>query len=309
MLHKIVPKRIWDAIVNRLNMDKLYEIRLRSGGAVSLNYGGKYCYIGANGLTDDYAQAYVCGQDMLQDVVMRATDYSIYAATKQINDGYISVQGGIRLGISGYVVWDKHEIRAVKQYSAINIRIPHQVVDCCKNSFGYIYDGGAVYNTLLISPPGAGKTTYLRDVARLLGQVRPIVNVLLVDERSEIAACYNGQPQLQVGGNTDVISNCTKSFAFEQGIRAMRPDVIMTDEIANEQDIKSIRYAMTAGVKVIASIHAYDMQDLYNKVGLKAVLDSKVFDRYIVLSSQPQVGTVQQVLDSEGKPMQQCTNQ
>ncbi|MCL1954256.1 MAG: Flp pilus assembly complex ATPase component TadA [Firmicutes bacterium] len=291
-----MPQSIYGVIDRLLNEDKLYEIRLRSGGVVSCNYGGKYSFLGASGLVDCPNLAFDCNQGLLQSVIMQACDHSIYASTKQINNGYVSVQGGIRIGVSGEVVWDGSKIRAIKNFSAINIRVPHEVVDCALSGFNHIYTNKKILNTLIISPPGAGKTTYLRDLARLFGLVRPIVNTLLVDERSEIAACYSGVPQLQVGASTDIISNCTKAYAFEQGIRAMRPDLIITDEIATIEDIKAIAYAQSAGVKVIASIHAYDIHDLTHKVGFGLILDNKVFDKYIVLSNINRVGTVVDII-------------
>jgi len=357
MLQKILPREIVSTSADLLNMDKLYEVRLRSGGVVGINYGGRFYFLSKNGLVDKPNLAIQCTQAMLQDVVMRASDYSIYASTKQINNGYISVQGGIRIGICGEVVWDNNSIKAVKNFSAINIRVPHQVHGCADFGMKYITSSIAVsdlktnnsdkngvssdqisikkddvldtkssthsnnynnistksttqiasknskdtyvniLNTLILSPPGAGKTTYLRDIARQLGNMSPILNTLLVDERSELAACYNGVPQLDVGYTTDIISNCSKNFAFEQGIRAMRPDVIITDELAGTQDLQSITYAMSAGVKTIASIHAYDMRDLHQKLGFKNLLNSKIFELYIVLSSTPKVGTVVEIYD------------
>lgn len=297
MLQKILPREVNIALSSRLNMDKLYEVRLRSGGVVSLNYGGTYYFFGKTGLLENSSDAFECTQGMLQDVVMRAADYSVYASTKQINSGFLSVQGGIRLGICGEVVWDNNQIRAIKNFCALNIRVPHQVLDCAKVGFEYIYCNGLIRNTLILSPPGAGKTTYLRDLTRLFGEVRPVVNTLLVDERSEIAACYNGVPQLNVGDNTDTISNCNKAFAFEQGIRAMRPDLIVTDELASAQDLDAIAYAMSAGVKTVASIHAYNLGDLCNKAGFRSILDSQIFERFIVLGSFPTVGTVVQICD------------
>jgi stage III sporulation protein AA len=122
-------------------------------------------------------------------------------------------------------------------------------------------------------------------------------NVLIADERSEIAACYNGVPQLDVGAHTDIISNCSKAYAFEQGIRAMRPDIIITDEIANIQDIASIQYALSAGVVVIASIHARDIADIPNKAGFVEILQKSLFERYIVLSNKGGPGTLAGVYD------------
>jgi stage III sporulation protein AA len=200
-------------------------------------------------------------------------------------------------------VWDGDKIRAVKNFVSLNIRIPHQVFDCSKMGYQYIFDRerNAFNNTLIISPPGAGKTTFLRDITRLLSHQRPIINVLLVDERSEIAAVHNSTPQLDVGQNTDIISNSSKAFAFEQGIRAMRPDVIVVDELAGGEDIEAINYALSAGVAVIASIHAKNIYDLCNKKNFDIIVTKKLFDLFMVLSNLHGPGTVQGIFDSDFK--------
>lgn len=299
MLEKVLPVELGQIVSNKLNFNKLYEIRIRAGCPISVNYGGKYYFVNKDGLSSKVQGAVLGTSNLVQGVILRATEHSIYAATKQINAGYITVQGGIRIGICGEVVWDGDKIRAVKNFCSINIRVPHQVVGCADKGCTYIMSQHQARskNTLIVSPPGAGKTTYLRDIARNLGQATNIQNILIADERSEIAAVYDGLAQLDVGYSTDIVSNSSKALAFEQGIRAMRPDIIIADEISGQSDIASIQYALSSGVTTIASIHANSLADLQNKAGFENIVQKKLFELYIVLSNKNGPGTLDGVYD------------
>jgi len=146
-----------------------------------------------------------------------------------------------------------------------------------------------------------GKTTLLRDLSRIIGNSIPIMNVLLVDERSEIASCVNGKPQLDVGVNTDVISNCSKAYGFEKAIRAMRPDVIITDELFGDKDFFAVENAVRSGVKVIASAHSDSRDNLYEKIGFRQAISSRLFDCYVFLSDNYGVGSIECVCDKDYK--------
>lgn len=299
MLYNILPKIIVD-ILTELDTDKLYEIRLRAELPVMVNFDNQYWYLHQDGLSFVEKNAIRLSAEVIEEIVFRSADYSLYTVTKQINNGYITIKGGIRIGIAGEVVWDGDNIRAVKNFNAINIRIPHEVFGCCDSIFPYLATNHSPLNALIISPPGAGKTTILRDIARKWSTVQPLQNILIIDERSEIAAVYNSVAQLFVGTNIDIISNCNKLYAFEYAVRAMRPDIIITDEVSNAKDFQAISYALSCGISVIASIHARTHTDLFAKRDFqKNILENQLMDRFIVLSTNNGPGTINGIYNNK----------
>lgn len=292
MLERILPAYL-DHALARLDYSKLYEVRLRVGQPVSVNYGGKFFYLRARGLVTDGSDALTVTYDILNDIAVRACDYSLYSVGDRIASGFLTVAGGIRLGLCGEAVYESGRVKTIKNFSAINIRIAHEVRGCSDSVMPYIFDTRP-YNTLIVSPPGCGKTTFLRDITAHLGASRR--NVLLVDERYEIASVQKGVPQLNVGLTTDVMSGCSKAYAFEVGIRTMRPDVIVTDELSGG-DAEAVADAAACGVTVVASVHAYDQHDLSVRPGLNKLLSSKVIDRFVLLGDTHGPGSIVDVLD------------
>lgn len=297
MIDAILPEYLVDILKNKLKYEYVYEIRIRSGLPVCINYGGRYYYLNPEGIGDRDGGSIITDRKMLEAIIYKAADYSMYAVNNQLKHSYITVKGGIRIGICGELVIEDDCIKSVKNFSSLIIRIPHEVNDCALSAYQFVAQD-KLYNSLIISPPGGGKTTFLRDLARLISEGRNIFNTLIIDERYEIASCYNGLPQLNVGEFTDVLSNCSKRYGFEQGIRAMKPDVIITDELANESDCEAILYAASCGVKIIASVHALDHLDLIKKPGFEEVMKKKLFERFVVLSNRKGPGTYEGIYDS-----------
>ena len=161
--------------------------------------------------------------------------------------------------------------------------------------FNILCDSNKVKNTLIISPPGAGKTTFLRDFAYQISKHINNLNILVVDERNEISGTTDIDEGIVLGDSVDVYTNCTKSYAFSNGIRSMKPDVIITDEINLHQDLNAIQSAITSGVCVVASIHAKDINDLNLKSEFNDIIKNKMFQRFVVLSEKSGPGTVEGV--------------
>ena len=298
ILKKILPPSVCSAL-SYLSEDKVYELRLR--GTVSVNYGGAYYYLSEGGLTGDYRQALVTSPILIEEILMRAAQHSIYAVNDQICGGFLSLAGGYRIGIAGEVVMNGGEIKTVKGFGSLTLRIPHEIKGCCDRIYDKVVNRGL--NCLIVSPPGLGKTTLLRDFARRLGTASPINNVLIVDERSELASMVGGKPQLDVGVNTDIICNCTKEYAFSKALRAMRPDIIITDEIFGDEDLAAVENAVRSGVRVLASVHADNMDNLICKRGFAEAVNNRLFNTYVLLGGK----NIGQIAGMYGEELQSCS--
>lgn len=296
-MNGILPSVICDVMATRLNSDKIYELRLRAGKPVTVNYGGKYYYLSDSGLTTDKGAAFELTFSEIKNIVVRATEFSLYSLNSRLSDGYITAGDGVRIGICGDVVSDGGKVKTIKNFSSLNVRFPHEVIGCAKPALQYmINESGQLLSTLICAPPGAGKTTLLRDVCRSISEMNR--NVLLVDERNELAACVNGTARLDVGAFTDVIAGTDKAYAFGCGIRSMSPDVIITDELFGGADFSAVKSAAGAGVTVIASVHASDENELFTKDGFAEIYRNRCFLRYVFLSKRRGVGTYEKILDS-----------
>ena len=222
MLKKILPNKICDVLFHKLNVEHIYEIRLRARRPITVNYGGEFHYLTSGGYSDNSDNAIIADERMLQDVVVRASDYSLYTVNRNICDGFITIEGGIRIGIAGEYVWDNDQLKTIKNFSGLTIRIPHEIKGCADKLMRY-FSESSIKNCLIMSPPACGKTTILRDLCRQLGNSKPRANILLIDERSEIAASVGGIPQLDVGTNVDVLTGCTKQSGMINAILSMKP--------------------------------------------------------------------------------------
>lgn len=296
MIKQLFPLHLYESL-EHLNFNYVNEIRLRLNKPIIINVMGRNKYLSKNGLCDGEEQSIICKFDDMKEILKNASDNSLYAINSQIKQGYVTVKGGIRIGICGEVVEENGNINTIKNISSMNVRIPHKVKNCSLNSYLHIVNNDKVKNTLIISPPGAGKTTFVRDLAEQIGSKNSNLNVLIVDERCEITATCDGMQMLDVGNSCDIYTNCTKKFAFENGIRSMKPDVIITDEINLEDDIDAIKQAITSGVKIIATIHANDIYDLKCKPNFENMLKNKTFERFVVLSNKQGPGTLEGIFN------------
>lgn len=295
MIKELFPSELVNLIISRFNQSGVYEIRIRENRPIFINYFGDYVEL--RGKTSEVIYA---DKKLIEYCLSRATEMSVYRFNSQIKQGFITTNKGARIGISGEVVVSNlNEVVTIKNPTSLVIRIPHEVRNCAQEVMPFIADKFGIKNTLIISPPGCGKTTFIRDIARALTYMNKIYNVLVVDERFEISG-VNG---LDVGVTTDVMTGGTKEFAFNGGIRALKPDVIITDEIGSKNDVFAIKQACLSGVKVIATAHAEDEEEIKKKSWFKDLLVNKIFDRFVVLSSRNGVGTVENILNSNLEPL------
>ncbi len=272
---EFLPPRIGDCL-KYLNRNLLYELRLRADKPLLVNYGGDFAFLGALGLCTP-ENALRPTEKEIGDTVYAACGYSVYAVENQLRRGFVTAEHGERIGIAGTVVYEGAAVLAVRDITSLCIRIPHEIRGCAEEIFQRCL-ADELRSVLILAPPGEGKTTILRDLTRLVSE-RTQKNVLVSDERGELSAG-------DLGETVDVVRFADKLTAFTAGIRAMRPDVIVTDELLPE-DYAAVRRAVESGIKVFASAH------------LKAFADvpEKRFERYVLLDG---LGKVGDVLDSEG---------
>lgn len=229
---------------------------------------------------------------------------SIYTVQEEIKNGFITLKGGHRVGITGRVISEGHNIVNINCFSGLNIRISRQVPGAANGIIEYLLDGKKVYNTIIISPPQCGKTTLVRDIARQLGtgineKGFEGVKVGIVDERSEIAGCHRGVPQHDVGMRTDVLDRCPKSVGMIMLLRAMSPDVIITDELGKKADKDAVMEVINAGVKLITTVHGSSVKDVSQRPEIKELFDCRVFERLVILSKRHGPGTVEEIIDGD----------
>ena len=297
MLEKLFPTEIYDALKNNVKFNNLYEIRLRVDKPITLNCSNKFYFLGLEGLSDDENNAIICTKNLIDSVILKASNYSIYAVNEDIKKGFITLNGGIRLGVCGEVVTENGYIKTMKDFSSVNLRFPHEVRNCCLNALNYLVDNGQVLNTLVVSSPCAGKTTFIRDICYQLGRLDFTLNVLILDERNEISASIKGVPTMDVGKFSDILLYSNKKIGFENGIRSMSPNLIVADEVGNREDIESLIYASNSGINIIASAHAKNIDELKEKYLFNDVLHKKIFKRYVVLSQKNGAGTIEGIFD------------
>lgn len=305
-------------------LQQLEEIRIRTNTDTLLISGGReYSLRDGDEIT----------AEVLEEILNRLLDYSYYAYEEELSRGYITIEGGHRVGICGRVTLENGQVHLIKDVSSLNIRRSREITGASEKILGAVlspakapaesvpnagisagygddrspapsdlfgvcpsaadYGRMVVRNTLIISPPKCGKTTMLRDLARNLSNAG--FRIGICDERSEIAGCYDGKTSYDLGPRTDVLDGCPKADGILMLIRAMSPDVVMTDEIGKPEDAAAIRSALSAGVKIITTIHGSSFEDAA-KSAVGSLITDHVFETLIFLSAQPVTGTVEKIL-------------
>ncbi|MBE5987713.1 MAG: stage III sporulation protein AA [Paenibacillaceae bacterium] len=288
-----------------LNFDEVQEIRLRVAAPLMLVYRNEEYYLtGSGNISKKLEEAYHITKNELKETMEYMSNYSLYAFEEELKQGFLTVQGGHRIGIAGKTILDESGIKTMKYISFINIRLSHQVKGCASPILPFVYKNQReVCHTLIISPPRCGKTTLLRDLIRQISDgSREFagMNVGVVDERSEIGACYQGAPQNDLGIRTDILDCCPKAKGMMMLIRTMSPRVIAVDEVGSREDLDAIEYVMNCGCKLIATVHGSSIEDLRQKPVLRTLLEERIFERYIVLNNLGRIGNIDQIFDSRG---------
>ena len=270
--------------------DGLQEIRLRAGSPATVLIDRHEWFVGADGgLVDMQPRATVSTPEELESVLRHLCQYSLYAFADEIRQGFLTIQGGHRVGLAGQVVLeDDSKVRNIKYIRYLNIRVAHEIKGVSDVLLPWLYDDrGQFYNTLLISPPGCGKTTMLRDLVRNVSDGNAYgkgMNVSVVDERSEIAGSYLGVAQNDVGIRTDVLDGCPKREGMMMLIRSMAPQVLAVDELGSNEDVQALQMASGCGCRLIATVHGSSLDEIKHKNNICNAISSGLFDRYLVLT-------------------------
>ena len=298
ILH-LLPIRI-RCMVEKLRLDygRLWEIRLRVNSPFILRYEDSEIYVDSCGSrTCNMKDAYIVTARDVNDTLECICNHSLYAYEDEIRQGFITVCGGHRVGVAGKIILDGTRIKCIRHISFLNIRVAHEIKGCSGDVLPYIYSDGKLMNTLIVSAPCHGKTTLLRDIIRVVSDGGMTVGV--VDERSEIAACYKGVPQNDVGMRTDVLDCCPKASGMMMLVRPMAPDLIAVDEIGGQQDVDAIFGVINCGCRLLATAHGYSMDDVRDRAGIRRLVENRVFERYVVLGGD-KAGQISDIFDGQG---------
>lgn len=277
---------------NHIPFSKLQEIRLRIG---------KPLIIVSDNI--EFVLHKIIEKEELMEILEYVSNYSLYAFENELKQGFITIEGGHRVGMTGQVLIENGEVKNIKHISSMNIRVSHEVLNCADIIFPYITENKQICNTLIISPPRCGKTTILRDIIRQVSDGNKWVrgcSVGVVDERSELGGCYLGVPQNQLGIRTDILDCCPKSKGMLMLVRSMAPQVIAVDEIGSAEDIHALEYAMLCGCKMIATVHGASMEEVRKKPILEELVKSHRFERYVVLGNTHHIGEIDGIYDNRG---------
>lgn len=283
-LEYIFPLHIRERIDIAGYRKNLEEIRVRVGQPIELIQSTGTSYLPLTVQAGTAIQPYIATTKDIAEMVNYISKYSLYAYKEELKQGYITLEGGHRVGMAGTAVTEWGKVTGIWPVTFLNIRVAHEKKGCADSVLPYLYRENGIYNTLFFSEPGAGKTTVLRDCIRLLSDgtdKKPGMKVCVVDERAEIAASHVGVPQNDVGARTDVLSGCEKPAGIRMLLRAMSPQVLAVDELGNAEDFQAVEQAAYCGCSVVGTIHAGDICELCEKPQLKKWLDLGVFGRYI----------------------------
>ncbi|MCI8531818.1 MAG: stage III sporulation protein AA [Lachnospiraceae bacterium] len=279
----------------KLNRELLQEIRIRAGRPVLAVCRNR-----------EYQSVKTINRTEMKEILACLSNYSLYACEDELCQGFLSLPGGHRVGVAGRTVMEGGRIRTMTDVSSLNIRVAREVKGCADYVLPCLWERDRLLHTLIVSAPGCGKTTLLRDCIRQIsdgaaGHAGMTVGV--VDERSEIAGSYRGVPENDLGMRTDVLDGCPKAEGMMLLIRSMAPKVVAVDEVGSSEDLHALASAMNCGCVLLATVHAARMEELKTKPVLREMVKTGMFERYVFLEPCRVPGKIRQILDRDERPV------
>ena len=306
LIEGCIPNRLKDNILNLGDevLQSVNEIRIRANRPIMLVNNDTDFFITKDGKKTENSQNVlnVLPQELLE-ILNLICNNSLYAYMDTLRNGFVTLKGGHRVGITGKVIIKDNKISNIKEISSVNIRIARQIKGLANTVIKHIVRNEKdVYNTLIISPPGCGKTTLLRDILRVISngcKELKGLRVSVIDERSEIASLFHGIPQNDVGIRSDVLDGANKGDGIMLALRSMSPKVIATDEIGTYGDYEALQEAVNCGVRIITTAHGFDIENIEKRNITKNILRENIFERFIILGKDNKVGHLKDILDEK----------
>lgn len=286
-----MPKRIAEAIgkISSENIRRINEVRFRVNKPVSISSFGKNYYVTEKGgLTTCKTLGIISNKNDINESFRAICDYSIHSYKSEISEGFITLEGGNRVGMCGTAVLNGQCIETLKYINGLNFRIAGQVIGCSEKICNRLYDKNIV-SLLIIGPPLSGKTTVLKDICRILGEK---YKISIIDERSEISAVYHGESQNDIGTLTDIFDGYPKGEGITTAVRVMSPEIIICDEIGGKKDCDAILDSINSGVKFIASVHGSTIEEILKRNNIAKLISNGIFQYGVLLGSGSRLGEI-----------------
>lgn len=279
------------------HLSQLEEIRVRIHRPLELTWRGETSFL-----------PYIATPEDAVQLLNKISHHSIYTLEEELRRGFITIEGGHRIGLAGKVILEAGKVKAIRDISSFNIRIAKEQLGIAEPLIPYIHKGEWLHS-MIIGPPQTGKTTLLRDIARIISsgdpsERFPALKVGVVDERSEIAGSVSGIPQLTFGHRLDVLDGCPKAEGMMMMIRSMSPDVLIVDEIGSHEDKEAILEAVNAGIKLIMTTHGRSFEEMKQRPTLAPIIEAGIFKRFIELDRTNGPGGIKAIKDGQGRLLQ-----
>lgn len=272
----VMPSRIASAVKTMASFETLEEIRLRVSKPPQLIGSDRETMIEIHPFTRKEAT----------ETLERLCHYSVYAWEEELRKGFVMLEGGARVGVCGHPMVEKGKIIRLTNVTCFNMRIAREVKGCAEVAMPFLASEGKPYSALIAAPPGGGKTTILRDIARCFssGIGTPPVTVGVADERNELSGCVDGVPSFDLGLRTDIMESAPKTESISMLVRSMNPSLIITDELGGNEDVATVRDAARCGVAIIAGVHANSMEELIARPTIAPLIEEKLVNRVLILN-------------------------